>query len=138
QVITAPTNCYRRPRPPRTGSMHAITHEPTGPGLCGPHLTGPAENLAHIGARAVARKHLELLRGGVEADHGVGAPVAQPHHVALVDIDGIGPRLVAGKLPGLPAVRSGIEGADVAAVPLAHPDPALRVRPHPPRALPLG
>ena len=75
------------------------------------------------------RERLEALRLWVEADDGVGAEVGEPDLVALVDVDGVGLRPRAGQLPGTPGAARRVVDADLAAIPLAHPDAAAGVRP---------
>src|SRR3990172_4439402 len=108
----------------------AVDDEPIGARLRRPDLARPAEDLAHGGSAAVAREHLERLRLGIEADHGVGAPVAEPHRVAVVHVDRVGARALAGQLPGPPAPARRVVPADVAGVPLSYPQPAP---PNPPQ-----
>jgi hypothetical protein len=55
-------------------------------------LAWPAEQLAHPPVGGRPREAVEPLAGRVEADQRVGAEVAEPHHVAVVDVDRVGLR----------------------------------------------
>src|SRR5438552_3638399 len=118
-------------------SPRPVEYQPVGAGLRRPHFAAAAEDLAHARVRAIARERLEPLGLGIEAHHRVGAEVAEPHLVVFVDVHGVGLRPLARQLPRLPLVALRIVAAHVARVPLADPDPALRVRPDAPRALVL-
>src|SRR6476659_5724425 len=63
-------------------------------GFAAPGFAGSAVELAHIGARFVARECVELFRQGIEAQDRVGAEIGEPDLVLVVDIDGIGARIV--------------------------------------------
>src|SRR3989454_633595 len=119
----------------RSSSSGAEHHEAVVARLRGPNLARPAEDLPDVRAPLVAREHLELLGGRLEADDRVGAEVAEPHDVLLVHVHGVRARALAGQPPRLPRLRPRIVHAHVAGVPLADPDPALAVGPHAPRAL---
>src|SRR5438034_1399878 len=126
--------------PPRGGSSPCVRTQTSRSDavvarLRGPDLARPAEDLPDVRAPPVAREHLELLGGRLEADDRVGAEVAEPHDVLLVHVHGVRARALAGQPPHLPRLRPRIVHAHVAGVPLADPDPALAVGPHAPRAL---
>src|SRR5579864_5467351 len=103
--------------------------------LRAPHLALASVELAHRGAAMRALVALELLARGIEAQDRILAEIAHPHRVMLVDINGIGQRVLAGHAPGAPRVGRGIEARELARIPLGDPEPPLRIRPHAPRAL---
>src|SRR5690606_4623945 len=80
---------------------------------------------------------LEALAARIEGEHRVAAEVAHPRDVALVDVDRVGARRLAGQLPRAPAPVGGIVHRQVAAVPFADPDAAAAVAPDAARALVL-
>src|SRR5262249_33535962 len=116
-------------------SSRAEDHEAIVARLRRPDLARSSQHLPDIRATLVAREHTKRLRRGLEPDDRVGAEVAEPDHVALVDVDGVGAGAVARHPPGLPGLRLRVVHADVAGVPLADPDATGRVRPHAARAL---
>src|SRR5262249_24291646 len=71
-------------------------------------------------------------------DHRVRAPLAEPHFVLVVDVDRVGLRPVARKLPRLLGAGPGVVATHVPRVPLADPDLAAGVGPDAPRPLTLG
>src|SRR5947209_6784541 len=103
-----------------------------------PDLARTAEDLAH--ARALLRGGIasERFGRGVEGHDCVGAPVRHPDDVAVIDINRVGPRPLAGQFPLTPAVRLGIIKTELTRAPLRYPDPAFGVGPYPPRALSLA
>src|SRR6185369_7692251 len=109
-------------------------HEAVSAGLGAPHFAWASVELAHRGIRLVARKAREALGLRIELEDGVGAKVADPHLVLAVDIDRVSVRRFARQLVNLPARGRRVVDAEIAGVPLAHPQPTLRVWPHPPRA----
>src|SRR4029453_13712854 len=68
-------------------------------GFAAPGFAGTAVELAHIRARFVAGECVELFRHGIEAQNRVRPEIGDPDLVLVVDIDGIGARIVAGQLP---------------------------------------
>ena len=81
--------------------MYAIRSyydQPVDAGLGGPDLARPAQDLAHVRVRFVAREGLECLGRGIEADDRVGGPFAHPDDVLRIDIDGVGMRRFARQL----------------------------------------
>src|SRR5690606_23239260 len=103
-----------------------------GAGLGQPDLAGPAQDLAYTGAVPLAREDLELFGHRIEAHDGVGAEIAQPDLVLIVDIDGVRARSLARQAPRLPAVAGRVVDADLTGIPLADPDLAGAVRPDAP------
>src|SRR5690349_6289784 len=67
-----------------------------------PDLAGASQDLAHVGAAARQGEALELLARGIEAEDRVAGPLAGPHLVAVVHVDGIGVRVVGGRLVRAP------------------------------------
>src|SRR5262245_5845380 len=122
----------------RRPSFRAEDHEAIVARLRRPDLARPPQHLPDVRATLVARKHAERLRRRLEPDDRVGAEIAEPDDVALVDVDGVGPWAVAGQPPRLPRLGLGVVDADVTGVPFADPDATGRVRPHAARALILG
>src|SRR5689334_24219020 len=102
-----------------------------------PDLAGASQDLAHVGAAARQGKALELLARGIEAEDRVAGPLAGPHLVAVVHVDGIGVRVVGGRLVRAPLLLRRVVHRDVAARPLAHPDAPAAIAPDAPRALVL-
>ena len=76
------------------------------------------------GAFVRQRDALERLAAGIEAEDRVAAEVAQPDHVALVDVDRVRLRVVARQLPGAPGRLRRVVHREVAAQPFADPDAA--------------
>lgn len=87
-----------------------------------PDFAGATEDLADVGVGLRVGEAGEFLGGRVEADEGVGAEVAQPDDVLVVDVDGVGLGTGAGELPLLPASGRGVVAPDLSGVPFAHPD----------------
>src|SRR5581483_11081802 len=124
--------CHKSARglpPARAGSI-AHHHQPVGAGLRRPDLAGAAVELAHVGAAPVAGEALECLRRRIEAHDGIVGPVGEPDLVLVVDIDGVAARAGIGDRPDLPLLLERIVAADLAAVPEAHPQQPLGVRPY--------
>src|SRR5262245_38084688 len=69
------------------------------PGGRSPHLTMTPKHLAHLGVWTRQRRDLELLSCWIESRHRIRAPVADPDHVLVVDIDRVGLRALPGQLP---------------------------------------
>src|SRR4051794_28014384 len=120
---------------PSTGRSGLDHDHPVVARFAAPEFTRTAVELTHIGVGLVAREHVEPLGGRIEANDGVGGEVGEPDLVLVVHKDGVGAWALARQLPCLPRAIGGIVHRDMAAVPLADPDPALRVRPDAPRAL---
>src|SRR5690606_24294661 len=77
----------------------------------------------------------------IEAHDGIGVEVGEPDLVVLVHPHRVGLGLAARQLPLTPRIAFGCGGvvdADLAGHPFADPDAALRVAPHPARALAFG
>ncbi len=115
----------------RAGTAHQsrTTTSRSVPDSARPHFAGPAEDLAHIGARFVTDESLEFFGRRIEAVDGVGRPIADPDLVLVVDIDGVAAVLALRQRPHLPRLVERIVAADFAAVPEAHPQQALGIRP---------
>src|SRR5207245_5137769 len=92
-----------------------------GTALGQPDLARAAEDLAHRGARARQCEGLEALAARIEAQHRVGAEIAEPHGIELVDIHRIGLRRCAGQPPAAPGPRGRVVHRHLPAVPLADP-----------------
>src|SRR3954466_13367913 len=97
-------------------------------GRCGtPDLAGPARKLTDAGVRRGVLQHLERLAGRVEADHRVRPEVGEPDGAVLSDVDGLGLGAAARQLPRAPGTRGWVVEAKLPHIPLADPEPALRV-----------
>src|SRR5215469_2481950 len=109
--------------------------ELVGAGFGAPDFALASGELSYPGVAIRQRKRLELLRVGVEAQDRVGTPVADPHGIGLVDIDGVGLRTVSRQVPARPRLGLAAVAEEVAAVPAGDPEAAAAVAPHTPCAL---
>ena len=100
-----------------------------------PDLARSTEDLAHVRGLARKAEALELLGRRVEAQHRVGAEVADPDLVALVDIDRVGARVSPGSFRVRQVFSRRVVDRQVAAVPFADPDVPVAVAPDAARAL---
>src|SRR6202040_437183 len=90
---------------PRTRAppLLCLQHEElVGAGFSTPDFALAACELPHAGVAVGQREGFEFLGLGIEAQDRVRAPVADPHHIGLVDIDGIGLRPAARQAPARP------------------------------------
>src|SRR5258708_1159010 len=104
-------------------------------GLRAPDLALATRELAHARVAVGERIGLECLGLGIEAEDGVRAPVADPDGVDLVDVDRVGLRAVARKVPARPALGLVVVAEEIAAIPAGDPKRALAVAPDTARAL---
>src|ERR1700730_14945175 len=84
---------------------------------------------------SVLAGNLEFLGLRIEAQNRIRPPVADPHCIGLVDIDGVGLRPVARQVPTCPGPRLAVVAEEIAAFPAGDPERAATVAPDPPRAL---
>ena len=89
-----------------------------------------------FGAAFRQRKGFEPLGFGIEAQHRVCSPVADPHGIGVIDVDSVGLRPVARQTPALPTIVPAVVAEEVSAVPIGNPQPAAAVAPDAPCALP--
>src|SRR5215218_11037441 len=83
-----------------------------------PQLARPPQQLADPTVGSRQGEALEALAGRVEPDQRVGGEVAQPHHVAVIDVHRIRLRALAGQRPLPPAPGGRVVAAQPAGVPL--------------------
>src|SRR5215471_524521 len=107
--------------------------QPSRARFAAPGLTRTAEHLPHARSPLVAWKRLETLRHRIETLDRVRGPVGRPHAILVVDINGVGAGGVLRHHIDLPTLCRGIVATDAAAVPQAHPQHALGIRPDAPR-----
>src|SRR5437016_4870142 len=73
-------------------------------GFSTPDFALAACELPHAGVAVGQREGFEFLGLGIEAQDRVRPPVADPHRIGLVDIDGVGLRPVARQAPARPGL----------------------------------
>src|SRR5713101_8186557 len=103
--------------------------ELVGAGFSTPDFALAACELPHAGVAVGQREGLEFLGPGIEAQDRVRAPVADPHHIGLVDIDGVGLRPIARQVPARPSLGLAVVAEEVAAAPAGDPEGAVAVAP---------
>src|SRR5262249_16763920 len=103
-------------------------------GFSTPDLAPTPVELTHRGIRLVARKTLERLALGIEAEDGVGAEIGHPHLPLVIHINSVSMRPVTGKLVVGPPLPCWIIDAEISDVPLADPKTPLKIRPDASRA----
>src|SRR5689334_16138816 len=109
--------------------------ELVGPGFGTPNFALAARELPYVRVAIGQRERLEFLGLGIEAQDRVRTPVADPHCIGLVDIDGIGLRPVARQVPACPSLGFAVVTEEITAVPAGDPQPAAAVAPDAPGAL---
>ena len=93
-----------RSRALRAGSGGAQQADVLGAAFRQPDLARAAEDLAHSGALVGVGSASNVSLRGIEAEDRVAAPVAQPDHVAIVDVDRV--RASASRPAGARCARS--------------------------------
>src|SRR3990172_7953889 len=116
-------------------ALDIYNHQPVVAGFRSPDLAGAAIELAHARASVVAGETRELLGLRIEPHDRVCPEIRKPDIIVLVHIHGVGPGRAAGKLPAFPRPAFRIVHAYLPRIPLADPNPSLRVRPHAAAAL---
>jgi hypothetical protein len=110
-------------------------HQPIDSRFRAPRFTRTAEHLPHGRVLAIRREAFELLRDRIEFDDGVRAPLGQPYLILVVDPHRVRVRLTARQLPFAPRRHRRVVHADLAGVPVTHPDAAARIGPEASRTL---
>src|SRR5205807_1783082 len=82
------------------------------------------------------RKGFETLGFGMEAQDRVCSPVADPHGIGVINIDGVGLRPVAWQMPTPPTTAFAVVAEKISAVPAGDPQPVVAVAPDASCALP--
>src|SRR5439155_22291700 len=82
-----------------------------------------------------SRNGLAFLGLGIEAQDRVRSPVADPHGIGVVHINGVGLRPVAWQMPAPPTVGLAVVAEKISAVPAGDPECAAAVAPDAPCAL---
>src|SRR6266446_9120857 len=103
--------------------------ELVGAGFSTPDFALSACELPHAGVTVGQGEGLEFLGLGIEAQDRVRAPVADPHDIGLVDIDGVGLRPVARQAPARPGLGFAVVSEQVATVPAGDPEGVVAVAP---------
>src|SRR2546421_680205 len=103
--------------------------------LGAPDFAWATEELAHARRGARQREDRERLPLRVEAHQRIRHEVAQPDDCVVVHVDRVCLRMIAGQPPFAPRPRRRIVDRDLDGVPLADPDPTMRVGPDAARAL---
>src|SRR5207302_6258941 len=114
----------------------ACDHELVLPRHRAPDFAVAPQQLGPVRIRRGMTAYDERLRGRIESNERVAAPLGHPDHVGIVDVHGVRHRAIARQLPLLPGVA--VVAGELTRIPLAHPDAAFGVAPDAPRALAWG
>src|SRR4051794_980955 len=117
------------------GGRRSDHHEAVQARFRQPDLARPSEDLAHVRPSLGGGIASEGFGCRIERHNRIGTPVRHPDNVAIVDINSVCLRPIAGQFPFAPAVRFGVIKTELPRVPFGYPYSALGIGPYPPRAL---
>ena len=122
------------PRSAVRGAPHRLTRtqvritEMCSVPLSGSHTSPGRPRICRMFAPRAGSEALELLAAGIEAQHRVGAEIADPHLVPLIDIHRIAARPVPGSFHAFHAARRPRPGSCIDSWPLFHSLTQMRPR----------